>query len=68
MVRPGPGTSLGLRRSAVLLDLRTIARRLGLVTIDQMLTALIWSVENPPGEIRIVDVRRIRELEHLKAF
>jgi len=47
---------------------RESARRLGLVTIDQMLTALIWSVENPPGEIRIVDVRRIRELEHLKAF
>jgi nucleoside-diphosphate-sugar epimerase len=38
------------------------ARRLGLVNISQMTNALIWSVENPPNEIRIFDVPKIREL------
>jgi uncharacterized protein YbjT (DUF2867 family) len=38
------------------------AERLGLVTIDQMLSALIWAVENPPSGVQIVDVPRIREL------
>jgi uncharacterized protein YbjT (DUF2867 family) len=41
---------------------RESATRLGLVTIVQMLSALVWSVENPPGDVRIVDVSRIREL------
>jgi len=38
------------------------AQRLGLVTIDEMLNALVWAVENPATETRIVDVPRIREL------
>jgi nucleoside-diphosphate-sugar epimerase len=38
------------------------AERLGLVTIDQILNALVWAVENPPTETRIVDVPRIREI------
>jgi uncharacterized protein YbjT (DUF2867 family) len=38
------------------------AKRLGLVTIDQILTALVWAVENPPIGAEIVDVPRIREL------
>jgi uncharacterized protein YbjT (DUF2867 family) len=38
------------------------AERLGLVTIDQMLSALVWSIENPPSGVQIVDVPRIREL------
>jgi uncharacterized protein YbjT (DUF2867 family) len=38
------------------------AERLGLVTINQMLSALVWSVENPPSGAQIVDVPRIREL------
>ena len=37
------------------------AQRLGLITIDQMVNALIWAIENPPGETRIVDVPKIRE-------
>ncbi|HEV2805638.1 MAG TPA: NAD(P)H-binding protein [Chthoniobacterales bacterium] len=41
---------------------RESALRLGLVTISQMLNALVWSVDNPPSEIRILDVPRIREL------
>jgi uncharacterized protein YbjT (DUF2867 family) len=38
------------------------AERLGLVTIDQMVSALVYDVENPPdrGRIRIVDVPAIR--------
>ena len=40
------------------------ARRLGLVTLDQMATALLWAVENPPapGEPRILDVPAIRAI------
>src|ERR1700674_1124498 len=41
---------------------RESARRLGLVTIAQMLNALIWAVENPPTGVRILDVPKIREL------
>jgi hypothetical protein len=35
-------------------------RRLGLVTLDQMATALLWAVENPPAQTRILDVIAIR--------
>jgi uncharacterized protein YbjT (DUF2867 family) len=41
---------------------RDSARRLGLVTISQMLAALIWAIENPPDDVRILDVPKIREL------
>lgn len=41
---------------------RESARRLGLVTISQMLKALVWAVENPPTGVRILDVPKIREL------
>ncbi len=39
------------------------AQRLGLVTIDQMIAALVRAVENPPapGTVRVVEVREIRE-------
>src|SRR6185312_4713910 len=36
------------------------ARRLGLVTIDQMVSALVRAVENPASGIEIADVPRIR--------
>jgi uncharacterized protein YbjT (DUF2867 family) len=39
------------------------ARRLGLVTLDQMATALLWAVEHPPkNELRILDVPAIRSV------
>ena len=38
------------------------ARRLGLVTLEQMVAALLWSVENPPAESRVLDVPAIRLL------
>ncbi|HJT45328.1 MAG TPA: NAD(P)H-binding protein [Chthoniobacterales bacterium] len=38
------------------------AERLGLVTIKQMLSALVWAIENPPIGVEIIDVPRIREL------
>jgi uncharacterized protein YbjT (DUF2867 family) len=41
---------------------RESARRLGLVTIAQMLHALLWAVENPAKGVRILDVPKIREL------
>ena len=41
---------------------RESARRLGLVTISQMLNALVWAVENPANGVRILDVPKIREL------
>jgi uncharacterized protein YbjT (DUF2867 family) len=43
---------------------RESANRLGLITISQMLKALVWSVENVPENVRIVDVPKIRELSH----
>ena len=41
---------------------RDSAERLGFVTIDQMASALVHAVENPPdgGKIRIIDVPAIR--------
>jgi len=39
---------------------RASARRLGLVTIDQMVAALVRAVENPAAGIRIVEVPQIR--------
>jgi len=41
---------------------RESARRLGLITIAQMLDALVWAVENPAENVRILDVPKIREL------
>ena len=38
------------------------ARRLGMVTLDQMASALLWAVENPPTESRILDVPAIRAI------
>lgn len=37
------------------------ARRLGLVTIDQMIAALLSAVENPPERLRVVDVPAIQQ-------
>jgi hypothetical protein len=41
---------------------RDTARRLGMVTLGQMVAALVSAVEHPPraGQIRIVDVTGIR--------
>ena len=39
---------------------RASAQRLGLVTLAQMLAALVAAVESPPSGIRIVDVPQIR--------
>jgi uncharacterized protein YbjT (DUF2867 family) len=36
------------------------ARRLGLVTIQQMVAALVWTIEHPADGVRIVDVPGIR--------
>jgi uncharacterized protein YbjT (DUF2867 family) len=36
------------------------ARRLGLVTLEQVVRALIEAVENPPQGVRVVDVETIR--------
>jgi hypothetical protein len=36
------------------------ARRLGLVTIEQMIRALVAAVERPPRGVRVVEVEGIR--------
>ena len=36
------------------------ARRLGLVTLDQMLAALVAAIENPPAGVRLVEAPEIR--------
>jgi nucleoside-diphosphate-sugar epimerase len=41
---------------------RAAARRLGLITIAQILNALVWAADNPPEDVRILDVPKIREL------
>jgi uncharacterized protein YbjT (DUF2867 family) len=41
---------------------RESARRLGLLTLEQMVSALGWAVENSSPEMRILDVPAIREL------
>jgi uncharacterized protein YbjT (DUF2867 family) len=46
---------------------RDSARRLGLVTLKQMIAALVWVVENPVTGIRIVDVPAIRNLSEGRA-
>jgi uncharacterized protein YbjT (DUF2867 family) len=46
---------------AVLPPTRESSRRLGLVTIRQVLNSLVWAVENPPLEVRIVTVPEIRQ-------
>lgn len=38
------------------------ARRLGLVTIHDMLAALVWSIEHPPESIQVIGVPEIRRL------
>jgi uncharacterized protein YbjT (DUF2867 family) len=38
------------------------ARRLGLVTLDQMVVTLAWAVEHPPQGTRILEVPEIRSL------
>jgi nucleoside-diphosphate-sugar epimerase len=40
---------------------RESARRLALVTISQMIRALVWAVENPPKHVRALDVPEIRK-------
>ena len=39
---------------------RDTARRLGLVTLEQMVAALTYAVEQPPGQLRICEVPEIR--------
>jgi nucleoside-diphosphate-sugar epimerase len=48
--------------AALVPGLRAGAQRLGLVTLRQMVTALVYAVENPPpvGSVRVVDVPGIR--------
>jgi uncharacterized protein YbjT (DUF2867 family) len=40
---------------------RETARRLGLVTLKQMIAALVWAIENPCQGIRILGVSHIRQ-------
>ena len=45
--------------------LRAGAKRLGLVTLQQMIDAIVWSVENSPVRTRVVKVRDIRAISEL---
>lgn len=40
-------------------SMRESARRLGLITISQMLKSLVWAVDHPPEDVQIFDVPRI---------
>ena len=39
---------------------RGTALRLGLVTLREMIAALVWAVENPAEGVRVLDVEEIR--------
>jgi uncharacterized protein YbjT (DUF2867 family) len=41
------------------------AKRLGLVTLRQMLAALVWAVGNPAPGVQIIDVPKIRGMERV---
>ena len=41
---------------------RAGATRLGLVTLPQMIAALVWAVENPADGVRVIDVPMIRRI------
>jgi hypothetical protein len=43
-------------------SMRATARRLGLVTLEQTVAALVFAVENPPEAERVIDVPAIREI------
>ena len=43
---------------------RDSARRLGLVTLDEMVAALVYAIEYPPHSARILDVPEIRSAAH----
>ena len=65
LVRAGPRTSLGGHGLTPLYWMaerlpatRDTARRLGLVTLEQMVAALIYAVESPPHATRIVEAPR----------
>jgi uncharacterized protein YbjT (DUF2867 family) len=62
---PGHRWPLLLRPAYWLLEqlpgTREAARRLGLVTLDQMIAALAWAVENPAPGVRVLSVPEIRK-------
>jgi len=71
MVRPWYVLGPGRRWPVVLVPIywlmeqlpgtRDTARRLGLVTLDQMVATLVRAVENPSRGIRVVEVPEIRK-------
>jgi nucleoside-diphosphate-sugar epimerase len=40
---------------------REKGERLGLIRIEQMINALVWSIEHPPHEFRILEVKDLRK-------
>lgn len=41
---------------------RDTAKRLGLVTLKQMINTLVWAVENPAPGVRLIQVEQIRSM------
>jgi len=41
---------------------RDAARRLGLVTIQEMLVTMLWAIEQPPSGRQVIEVQEIRRL------
>jgi nucleoside-diphosphate-sugar epimerase len=44
------------------------ARRLGLLTLREMLVAMVWAIENPPEGVRVLDVPEVRRIAALAAL
>ncbi|MGH7496684.1 MAG: SDR family oxidoreductase [bacterium] len=41
---------------------REMAQRLGLVKLEHMVAALVWAIENPPRDVRVMDAIQIRRM------
>jgi uncharacterized protein YbjT (DUF2867 family) len=52
----------GYRLASLFPGSRATARRLGLVTLDQMIRALVFAIEQPADGLRLLEVPQIREL------
>lgn len=63
---PGHWWPLALQPVYRLMELfpgtKAAARRLGLVTIQEMLIAMTWAIEQPPSVSRVIEVPEIRRL------
>lgn len=62
LVRPGARAKAAEGCRIVQVNPLDAAVRLGLVTLHEMLTTLVWAIEHPPISHRVIEVPEIRLL------